>query len=130
MTAQGRRRAATFGMAALVFLLLAPAALAGTTIKGSYGRTVSGAGAQLNGRWVIAFMGNGRYSVALKGHIIGKGRISVQGGKATLLDSACKATQTGKYTYTLKGAVLTFTRISDPCSGRSAVLAKPLNHMM
>jgi hypothetical protein len=117
-------------MVALVSLLLAGVALAGTRIKGSYGRTISGAGAALNGRWVIAFTGNGRYTVALKGHMVGKGRISVQGDKATLVDSVCKATQTGKYTYTLKGAVLTFTRISDPCSGRSAVLAKSLQHMM
>lgn len=130
MTAQRKRWAATLAMAGAVFLLLAVTAVAGTTLKGSYGRTVTGAGTQANGPWVVAFIGNGRYTVARKGHIVGKGRISVAGDKATLLDSACKPTQTGKYTYTLKGAMLTFTRITDPCVGRSTILARPLHHMM
>jgi hypothetical protein len=127
MTTTRKRWALAVGVTAAVLLILASAAIAGTTLKGSYGRTVTGVSKNFDGAWVIAFKGNGHYTVAVKGHIIGKGTMTAKGDKATLRDSACKPKQVGSYTYALKGLVLTFTRISDPCPGRSTVLAKPLH---
>lgn len=130
MTTRRERWSAAFGVAATLFLILAATATAASPPMGSYGRTITGAGKQLNGPWVIAFKAGGHYTVAWKSRVIGKGKITIKGTKATLIDSACKAGQTGMYTYSLKGAVLTFKRVSDSCVGRSAVLAKPLHSGM
>jgi len=116
--------------ATAALLVFAAIATAASPLKGSYGRTVSGGNKSFDGKWVIAFKGNGRYTVAVGGHVIGKGIMTAKGSKYTLLDSACKPKQIGVYTYTLKGTTLTFKRISDPCPGRSTVLSKPLQHVM
>jgi hypothetical protein len=126
-------RVGKYGCAAaltLAILVCAAAAVAASPLKGSYGRTVSGGNKSYDGKWVLVFKGNGRYTVAVQGHIIGKGILTAKGTKVTVHDSACKLTQTGVYTYTLKGTTLTFKRISDPCPGRSTVLAKPLQRVM
>jgi hypothetical protein len=130
MTAQRKRWSAAIAVTMTLLLTLAATAIAASPPMGSYSRTITGAGKQLNGPWVIAFKAGGHYTVAWKDRVIGKGKITVTGTKATLIDSACKPSQTGKYTYTVKGAVLTFKRLSDPCPGRSAVLAKPLHSGM
>jgi hypothetical protein len=114
----------------LAVLVSAAAAVAASPLKGSYGRTVSGGNKSFDGKWVIAFKGNGKYTVAVQGHVIGSGTLKAKGTKVTLHDSACKLKQAGVYTYTLKGATLTFKRISDLCPGRSTVLAKPLQRVM
>lgn len=119
--------AATAAAALLTFASAAPAAVG---LSGKYGRTVTGAGKKLDGRWVIDFTSGGRYTVAVDRHVIGKGTDVVKGNKVTLHDSACKLAQRGGYTFRLEGAILTFKRISDPCAGRSIVLAKPLHHEM
>lgn len=117
-----------FAAAAAALLLFTGAALATPGLSGKFARTATGVGKNVDGPWVLDFTTGGHYTVAYNRHLVGKGTDVVNGKTIVLHDSACKLSQRGSYTFTLKGATLTFERISDPCVGRSIVLAKPLHH--
>jgi hypothetical protein len=79
--------------------------------------------AALKGTWVLNFMKGGKYvitdngAVVVRGHFTSTSRIylSKETGPA-----ACP--QLGVYGWKRTGKTLKFTKVSDPCSGRSSVL--------
>jgi len=117
------KRFGTFSATALALTLCA-AALASTTLAGTYNATITRAGA-LNGSWSMTFKGSA-YTIAFKGATAVKGVIAQSGNRLTFADRsgryACAAK--GVYTYSLSGRTLTFKAVSDPkCPGRRVVLA-------
>jgi len=64
----------------------------------------------------------GHYKVSHNGKAFGHGTDSVSGNKITLKTGTnCKGA--GTYKFKLSGKNLTFSRISDSCFGRKAVLS-------
>jgi hypothetical protein len=111
------------GVIAVGALGLGPVALATGTLSGAYQTKITGdpaLGGALNGTWKITFT-SGHYKVAHNGKSFGHGTDKVKGDKITLLNGA-NCSSTGKYTFKLTGKKLTFTKISDSCTGRRAVL--------
>lgn len=108
---------------AAAVLGLVPAALAAGTLSGSYKTNIKGdtaLGGALNGSWLVTFS-SGHYKVAHSGKPFGHGTDTIKGDKITLSKGA-KCSSVGKYKFTLTGKKLTFTKISDSCVGRPAVL--------
>jgi hypothetical protein len=120
-----RRLAVT--VALLAALALPSAALAGgpTLPPGMYTAKVR-TPAQLKGTWVLDFLRTGRYvitdngTVVVRGHFSSTSMLDLHGETGPL---ACA--DRGVYRWKRAGKKLTLTKVSDPCAGRSAVLALP-----
>ncbi len=111
-------------VAAALVLGLTPAALAAGTLSGKYKTKISGypSSAQLNGSWVIGFT-TGKYKVSYNGKTLGRGADSITGNTITFAKGGAGCKGTGKYKFKLSGKKLKFSRISDSCFGRKAVLS-------
>ncbi len=99
-------------------------------LTGVYETKIKSGNAQLVGTWQISFTGAGSYVVSkepeTKVLLIG-GNSSISGNALTLVDktgpiSCTGAKATGKYTWSLSGKTLKFTKVEDNCSGRPEVL--------
>lgn len=122
------KRLVTVVIAAVV-LGLVPAALAAGTLSGRYKTKITGdtaLGGALNGTWVLTFT-PGHYKVAHSGKPFGHGTDTITGHKITFSKGASCST-VGKYKFALTGGKLTFTKISDSCLGRPAVLTHGAFH--
>ena len=92
---------------------------------GKYTTTVK-TPARLKGTWVLNFMKGGKYTitdngaVVVHGHFTSTSRIYLSNETGP---AACP--QFGVYAWKRTGKTLKFTKISDPCVGRAAVLARP-----
>jgi hypothetical protein len=82
--------------------------------------------ARLKGIWVLNFMQGGKYTitdngvVVVRGHFTSTSRIYLSNETGP---AAC--TQFGVYAWKRAGKTLRFTKVSDPCVGRAAVLGHP-----
>ena len=82
--------------------------------------------ARLKGVWVLNFMKNGKYTitdngaVVVHGHFTSTSRIYLSNETGP---AACP--QFGVYAWKRTGKTLKFTKVSDPCTGRAAVLSLP-----
>jgi hypothetical protein len=108
----------------LIAALVLPSVLlaAGGLPLGKYTANVK-TPAALKGTWVLNFMKGGKYAitdngtVVVRGHFTSTSRIYL--GKETG-PAACP--QLGVYSWKRTGKTLKFTKVSDPCVGRSTVL--------
>jgi hypothetical protein len=124
------RRLATLCFLGL-FLAASSVAAAGSPIAGIYVTTISGKPAQLDGKWILSFAGNGGYAVAKApktSMILIGGRSTTAGNTLTMVDGfgplACTgASARGTYTWTLSGGTLKLVKKHDTCGGRPLVLA-------
>lgn len=108
----------------LALASIAPAALATDQLSGTYKTSITKP-ASLKGRWTVKFAA-GADTVSLNGRPLIHGNYTISKSTITLKSrgkGAC--TSLGKYTFTLSGNTLNFTKISDPCPGRPEVLAHP-----
>ena len=113
----------TVGALVIAALALPSIVFAGRNLPlGKYTTNVKSP-ARLKGTWVLNFAQGGKYTikdngaVVVRGHFTSTSRIyfSNETGPA-----ACP--QFGVYAWKRTGKALTFTKISDPCVGRAAVL--------
>ena len=82
--------------------------------------------ARLKGIWVLSFVAGGKYTITYNGAVVVRGHftstsriyLSNETGPA-----ACS--QFGVYAWKRAGKTLTFTKVSDTCVGRAAVLGLP-----
>jgi len=92
---------------------------------GKYTRNVSSP-ARLKGLWTLNFATGGKYTitdngaVVVRGHFTSTSRIYLSNETGP---AACP--QFGVYAWKRTGKSLAFTKISDPCAGRAAVLGRP-----
>jgi len=107
-------------------LALVTGAMAASPLTGQYQAHVSRAGS-LNGTWILTFSANGFYTVAKKpktSTVLSGGGSTVSGKTITLFDHsgpmACKTP--AQYTFAVSGKSLRFTKVTDTCSGRLALL--------
>ncbi len=125
-------RQALIAFAATAALLGSSTALAAGSLTGIYVTSVKGATpATLNGDWAIRIVQSGQYQiqkrVGTRGALLVTGHAAISGGKITFQKetgpAACKGkVAVGRYGWSLKGTTLTFTRYSDKCTGRRAIL--------
>ena len=82
--------------------------------------------ARLKGIWVLSFMQGGKYTitdngaVVVRGHFTSTSRVYLSNETGP---AACP--QFGVYAWKRAGKTLKFTKVSDPCTGRAAVLSLP-----
>ena len=82
--------------------------------------------ARLKGIWVLSFMKGGKYTitdngaVVVRGHFTSTSRVYLSNETGP---AACP--QFGVYAWKRTGKTLKFTKVSDPCAGRAAVLSLP-----
>jgi hypothetical protein len=124
------RRLATLCFLGL-FLTAVSVAAASSPIAGIYVTTISGKPAQLDGKWILSFAGNGGYAVAkapkTSAILIG-GRSTTAGHTLTMVDGfgplACTgASAKGTYSWRFSGTTLKLAKKHDTCAGRPLVLA-------
>ena len=90
---------------------------------GKYTTTVK-TPARLKGVWVLDFLKGGKYTirdngaVVVRGHFTSTSRIYFSGETGP---AACS--QFGAYAWKRSGKTLKFTKLSDSCAGRAAVLS-------
>jgi hypothetical protein len=117
---------ATAAFAAL--LVSAPAPAAPGLWPHVYGTAISGSKiVPLNAAWRMTIQ-RSTFALARNGSTAVAGSVRITGSRVTFHDLggafACRGAQAvGTYTWRLKGAKLTFTRVKDACAGRRAVLA-------
>jgi len=106
-----------------------PATSAGPTLSPHIWSTkISGSRVGLlNATWRLAIK-NPSFNLTRNGAVTVAGTVKVVGNKVTFHDLAgvlaCRGAQiNGTYTWRIKGAKLTFTRVSDACPGRKGVLS-------
>jgi hypothetical protein len=114
------------GASLIAALALPPVVLAGGSLPlGKYTTNVK-TPARLKGVWVLNFVKGGRYAitdngaVVVRGHFTSTSRIYLSNETGP---AACP--QFGVYAWRRTGKTLRFTKVSDPCAGRAAVLALP-----
>jgi hypothetical protein len=120
-----------FGAVAMAALALAPGALGGGGVTGTYGATIKSP-AQLKGKWVVALAKGGTYTVALNGERLARGTYSTTATTITFREpsqSGCGGT--GTYAWKKSGKTLRFVRKRevDRCQARAAVLAHPFTQL-
>jgi hypothetical protein len=114
----------------LLALIVATAALAASGGLGKFQTKLTGKGANtehgmLDGTWTIDLSTptSGKVKLTWNGESSGGGKYVISGSKITLTpkkNGSCKTK--GKYTFTLVGNQLTFTKITDTCIERRDVL--------
>jgi hypothetical protein len=114
----------------LLALIVATAALAAGGGPGKFKTKLTGKGANtehgmLDGTWTIDLSTprSGKVKLTWNGKRAGGGTYVISGSKITLTpkkNGNCKTK--GKYTFTLVGNRLTFTKITDTCTERKDVL--------
>jgi hypothetical protein len=126
-----RRLACVIASALALAALAAATAPASGGLSGTFKTTIKNDTAlhgAFNGTWKLRFE-NGTYKVSDNGSPITSGKYTIKGSTVSLKDNkgANSCPKTGKYTFKLKGKMLTFTKISDSrssaCIGRENVLA-------
>ncbi len=119
-------RAALVLLAAGVFAAAAASATGSPT--GTYGATITGKPAALNGRWQVEFRARQGLHIVRNGMVVVVGTASPRTGRTLKIHDrsgpyACSVAEgDGLYAYSLAGRRLTFTAISDRCVGRKLVL--------
>jgi hypothetical protein len=108
---------------ALVALALPSWALAAATPVGTYSAKIA-APAPIKGTWVLHFTKAGTYTITDNGAVVVRGsytstsRIYLSKERGT---DACP--QFGVYRWKRTATSMSFTKVSDPCTGRASVLA-------
>lgn len=117
---------------AVVVLGVVPAALAASSLSGTYKTTITGStqfGGTLNGAWAIKFT-PGAFHVSQNGKAVVHGKDTVKGNVITFKESpgpqSCPTK--GTYRFTLHGPTLNFKRIHDSTSGACAGRVFVLKH--
>jgi hypothetical protein len=120
-----RLTAATLMTLALVLAMPAVVLANQNLPLGKYVTTVK-TPASLKGTWVVRFMKDGKYTitdngaVVVRGHFTSTSRIYLSNETGP---AACPGF--GVYGWKRTGTTLTFTKVSDSCAGRTAVLGHP-----
>lgn len=114
------------GVLLIAVLALPSVVLAGGTLPlGKYTAHVK-TPARLKGVWVLNFVKGGKYvitdngAVVVRGHFTSTSRVYLSNETGP---AACP--QLGVYAWKRTGKTLKFTKVSDPCAGRAAVLGLP-----
>ena len=121
-----KQLAAGIAMIAALALALPSVVLAARNLPLGKYRTTVKTPARLKGTWVLDFLKGGKYTitdngaVVVRGHFNTTSRVYLSGETGP---AACP--QFGVYSWKRVGKTLTFTKISDSCAGRAAVLALP-----
>ena len=121
-----RRFAVGIALIAALALAVPSIVLAGRDLPLGKYRTTVKTPARLKGVWVLDFLKGGKYTIAdngavvVRGHFTSTSRIYLSGETGP---AACS--QFGVYSWKRVGKILRFTRISDSCAGRAAVLGLP-----
>jgi hypothetical protein len=123
------KRVAMLG-AILLALPIASAALGKTGGPGKFQSKITGTGPKtangmLDGTWTIDLKSwtSGPLNLTVNGHNKGGGTYAISGYKITFTPKqGGSCTTKGKYTFTLSGKTLTFTKLSDSCTVRFDVL--------
>ena len=121
-----KQLAAGIAMIAALALALPSVVLAARNLPLGKYRTSVKTPARLKGTWVLDFLKGGKYTitdngaVVVRGHFNTTSRVYLSGETGP---AACP--QFGVYSWKRVGKTLTFTKISDSCAGRAAVLALP-----
>jgi hypothetical protein len=107
--------------------LCSVAVAAATSLKGTWSETIqTGGQSPLNGTWTLKITGS-KYTVAVDGASVDRGKYTVKGHKVSFKDTGgpAKCPGTGVYKFKVKGNSLKFTLVSDKnaaCAGRRGVL--------
>lgn len=114
------------GASIIAALALPPVVFAsGNLPLGKY-TTIVKSPARLKGTWVLDFLKTGKYTitdngaVVVRGHFTSTSRIYLSNETGP---AACP--QFGVYAWKRTGTTLKFTKVSDSCAGRAAVLGLP-----
>ena len=100
-------------------------ALAAGGLSGTYATTIKSP-AQLKGKWAITFAKGGRYTVAVDGQTVARGRYTSTATTITLdRERGSGCTGAGRYAWKRSGKHVTFTRKreSASCQARALVLS-------
>ena len=114
--------------APLALVLLAGVATAlPSALRGTYGTTIVGKPARLNGKWQLRFLGRDEVRIIRNRKVVVVGKAIVTGTRVKFVDRAgsyaCTgAVRNGLYRYRISGRRLTFAPVADKCVGRRLVL--------
>ena len=125
------KKLAAFALAVPVLALASAAAAANSPLHGVWQTTVSSPAPALRGTWLISFAPNGAYAVVKKPNtkaLMVGGTSTVSGATLTMTDregpaSCSGSTARARYSFKITGKTLKLTKISEPCTGRSVILA-------
>ena len=108
--------------ATVAALLLAAPAIAASPIVGTYtAKITSGANP---GTWSLTVTSSGAYTVRRDGAVGARGNATFSAGKVRFKDTGGPAScpTAGTYRYTKTASSIRFTKVTDACAGRPAVL--------
>jgi hypothetical protein len=107
----------------LTIATIAPMALASGGLSGTYSTKITKP-ASIKGTWKVKFAA-GVDTVYLNGKQEAGGTYRIAGSTITFKKPAAKSGchKPGKYSFTLSGKTLKFTKISDPCPNRPEILS-------
>ena len=107
----------------LTLAIVVPPALASGGLSGTYSTKIAKP-AMIKGTWKVRFAA-GVDTVYLNGKHEAGGTYRISGSKITFKRAASGGChKPGKYSFTLSGKTLKFTKISDPCPNRPEILAR------
>jgi hypothetical protein len=108
----------------LTLAIVVPPALASGGLSGTYSTKIAKP-AMIKGTWKVRFAA-GVDTVYLNGKHEAGGTYRISGSTITFKkqQAASGCHKPGKYSFTLSGRTLKFTKISDPCPNRPEILAR------
>ncbi len=107
----------------LALAVLAPVALGSGKLSGTY-KTKITSPPMFKGTWKVSFK-SGHVTARDDGHVVARNTYTISGSTITLAAKAGSTCKTpGKYTFTLSGKTLKFTKIADPCQPNRAAILK------
>jgi hypothetical protein len=104
--------------------IVAPGALAAQGLSGTYSTKIT-APAMIKGTWSVNFH-NGKTKISRNGQPRTAGAYTISGSTITFNKPTKKSGchKPGKYSFSVTGNQLKFTKISDPCFPRNKILAR------
>lgn len=120
------KRKLTFVLVAVAILAfgVSSVALAAAGVAGTYTTTIKSP-AQLKGKWAITFAKSGKYTVAVNGETVARGKYSATAKSVTLFrEQGSGCTGAGTYAWKKSGKTMTFVRKREAssCHARALVL--------
>ena len=131
------KKLAAFALVVPALAFAGVASAAPSPLRGVWQTTVSSPVPALRGTWLISFAPNGGYAVVkepdTKALMVG-GTSTVAGSTLTMTDKEGPASGPGstaraRYAFRITGKILKLTKISEPCTGRSIILAGTLTRV-
>jgi hypothetical protein len=118
-----KRLALGASMIAVLALALPSVVLAVRNLPLGKYRTTVKTPAALKGTWVLDFLKTGKYTITESGAVVVRGHFTSTSRIYLSNETGPRACpEFGVYAWKRTGKTLTFTKVSDPCVGRAAVL--------